>query len=292
MGRTPHVTSESRRFFERRPFGAISHIRLYRRISLLAVAGYLTACATSPLGRDQLILFPDDQVAQMGAAAYQELKSSTPVTKDSRAGRYVSCVADALTRASPEGHAVASGQWEVTVFADDQINAFALPGGKIGVYQGLLSVADGQDQLATVVAHEIAHVLSRHSNERISTQYATSTGLELASVMAGHSTPAKQTLFGLLGVGAQVGVLLPFGRKQESEADLVGLELMARAGFDPRQSVNLWQNMNAASGSGPPEFLSTHPSGEARIRSLQQHMPNVLPLAEQSRARGTRPDCR
>jgi predicted Zn-dependent protease len=201
-------------------------------------------------------------------------------------------VAEALTGALPDGTAFQPGEWEVTVFADDQINAFALPGGKIGVYQGLLSVAENQDQLATVVAHEIAHVLSRHSNERISTQYATSTGLELASILAGQATPAKQTLFGLLGVGAQVGVLLPFGRKQESEADLVGLELMARAGFDPRQSVDLWQNMNAASGSGPPEFLSTHPSGETRIRTLTQHMPTVLPLMERARASGNTPDCR
>lgn len=292
MGRIAPGMSKVRKLLEGMRPGAPSHLPVHLRISLLAVTACLTGCATSPLGRDQLILFPDDQVAQMGVTAYQELQSSTPVTRDSGASRYVGCVANALTRALPEGSAMQSGQWEVTVFADDQINAFALPGGKIGVYQGLLSVAEDQDQLATVVAHEIAHVLSRHSNERISTQYATSTGLELASVLAGQSTPAKQTLFGLLGVGAQVGVLLPFGRKQESEADLVGLELMARAGFDPRQSVNLWQNMNAASGSGPPEFLSTHPSGEARIHSLQQHMPNVLPLAEQSRARGTRPDCR
>jgi len=291
MGSTAHGTSKARKFLEQVRRGAVSRFRVHSRTSLLAAATCITACATSPLGRDQLILFPDDQVAQMGVTAYQELKRSTPVTKDSGASQYVSCVANALTRALPEGSAVQPGQWEVTVFADDQINAFALPGGKIGVYQGLLSVAENQDQLATVVAHEIAHVLSRHSNERISTQYATSTGLELASVLAGQSTPAKQTLFGLLGVGAQVGVLLPFGRKQESEADIVGLELMARAGFDPRQSVNLWENMNAASGSGPPEFLSTHPSGETRIRSLQQHLPNVLPLAEQARARGTRPDC-
>jgi predicted Zn-dependent protease len=263
-----------------------------RLIPLLALSAVLGACGTSPLGRDQLILFPDDQVAEMGVTAYRELKSSTPVTKDSDASRYVSCVAEALTGALPEGTAFQPGEWEVTVFADDQINAFALPGGKIGVYQGLLSVAENQDQLATVVAHEIAHVLSRHSNERISTQYATSTGLELASVLAGQATPAKQTLFGLLGVGAQVGVLLPFGRKQESEADLVGLELMARAGFDPRQSVDLWQNMNAASGSGPPEFLSTHPSGETRIRTLTQHMPTVLPMVERARASGNTPGCR
>jgi predicted Zn-dependent protease len=286
MGRTIHQTLR----ISAAGLRAVTSRRFRLCIWLPGVA--VTACATSPLGRDQLILFPDDQVAQMGATAYKELKSSTPVTRDSDASRYVSCVAAALTSALPDDPPTGQGQWEVTVFAEDQINAFALPGGKIGVYQGLLSVAENQHQLATVIGHEIAHVVSRHSNERISTQYATSTGLELASVLAGQSTPAKQTLFGLLGVGAQVGVLLPFGRKQETEADLVGLELMARAGFDPRQSVNLWQNMNAASGSAPPEFLSTHPSGETRIRSLQQSLPGVLPIAEQVQARGTRPDCR
>lgn len=255
----------------------------------------VSACSTSPLGRDQLILFPDDQIAQMGVTAYQELKDNTPLTKSREVNSYVECVADEITRtltpAAASASDAATQQWEVSVFADDQVNAFALPGGKIGVYQGLLSVAENQHQLATVVAHEVAHVLSRHSNERISTQYATSTGLELASVVAGQNTPVKQTLLGLLGVGAQVGILLPFSRSQESEADIVGLELMARAGFDPRQSVDLWQNMIAASGGAPPEFLSTHPSGETRIRALQEAMPQVLPLAEQARAGGKRPDC-
>jgi predicted Zn-dependent protease len=291
MGRMATEANKAQTLPERAHSGYANPFRFRRRLILFAAAATLTACATSPTGRDQLILFPDDQVAQMGVTAYQELKNSTPVTRDSSASQYVGCVANALTGALPGGSAIQPEQWEVTVFADDQINAFALPGGKIGVYQGLLAVAENQDQLATVVAHEIAHVLSRHSNERISTQYATSTGLELASVLAGQSTPAKQTLFGLLGVGAQVGVLLPFGRRQESEADIVGLELMARAGFDPGQSVDLWRNMNAAGGGGPPEFLSTHPSGETRIRTLQRHIPDVLPLAEQARAGGSRPDC-
>jgi len=253
---------------------------------------FLGACATSPLGRDQLILFPDEQVAQMGITAFQELKQNTPLSRDSDVNSYVSCVANALTGVLDQDQASQPQQWEVSVFANEQVNAFALPGGKIGVYEGLLSVAENQDQLATVVAHEIAHVLARHSNERISTQYVTSTGLELASVLAGQNTPAKQTLFGLLGLGAQVGVLLPFSRKQETEADILGLELMARAGFDPEQSVQLWKNMTAASDGAPPEFLSTHPSGETRIRALQEYMTNVLPLAQQARSSGKRPDCR
>ena len=140
----------------------------------------------------------------MGITAFQELKQTTPLSRDSDVNSYVSCVANALTGVLDQDQASQPQQWEVSVFANEQINAFALPGGKIGVYEGLLSVAENQDQLATVVAHEIAHVLARHSNERISTQYVTSTGLELASVLAGQNTPAKQTLFGLLGLGAHM----------------------------------------------------------------------------------------
>jgi predicted Zn-dependent protease len=252
------------------------------------VGAALVACATSPLGRDQLILFPDDQIDQMGATAFQQLEANTPVNRNDAVTAYVDCVSRAVT-GSLEGEQ--GGAWEVRVFADDQVNAFALPGRKIGVYDGLLAVARNQHQLATVIAHEVAHVLARHSNERISTRFAASTGLDLLSAAAGEPTPAKQTLFGLLGLGTQVGVLLPFDRRQESEADLLGLQLMAEAGFDPRESVDLWRNMIAQGEGSPPEFLSTHPSGESRIEALQAHMPGALGIAEKAHGRGRRPDC-
>jgi predicted Zn-dependent protease len=240
------------------------------------------------LGREQLILFPDEQVDQMGAAAYQQLQASTPVNRNDAVNAYVECVADAITR-TLEGEE--GGPWEVRVFADDQVNAFALPGRKIGVYQGLLSVAENQHQLATVIAHEVAHVTAHHGNERISTQFAASAGLDLVSALAGEATPTKQLLLGLLGVGTQVGVLLPFGRTQESEADLVGLQLMAEAGFDPRESVDLWRNMIEKGGRSPPEFLSTHPSGESRIEALQAHMPEARERARAAHASGSDPNC-
>jgi predicted Zn-dependent protease len=183
------------------------------------------------------------------------------------------------------------GDWEVTVFEQDQVNAFALPGKKIGIYTGLLDVAKNQHQLATVVAHEVGHVLAQHGNERMSTQFATSTGLDLVAMLAGSETTTKRTALGLLGLGAQVGVLLPFSRAQETEADVMGLELMARAGFDPGESVDLWRNMIAESEGAPPEFLSTHPSGESRIDVLQRHLPEARNLAERARAAGRSPDC-
>lgn len=260
---------------------------IVRKLLLACTAALLTACVTSPLGRNQLQLFPAEQMDQMGIAAYQDMKKSTPVSSDSQKNRYVQCVTRAITDVMDTD----ANQWEVTVFDDESANAFALPGGKIGVHAGLLDVAKNQDQLATVIGHEIAHVLAEHANERVSTNFIASTGLQLAQVAAGQPTPAKQQLFSLLGLGAQVGVLLPFSRAQESEADLLGLDLMARAGFDPRASIPLWQNMSEAGGGKPPEFLSTHPSHNTRIGDLSQRLAEAMPLYEQAKRNGRRPNC-
>lgn len=228
-------------------------------------------------------------MAQMGVAAFAKQKEETPASKDAVANAYVACVARSIT-AAVQG-AYSNTKWEVVVFQSDAVNAFALPGGKIGVYTGLLKVAENQDQLAAVIGHEVAHVLASHSNERVSTAYATDTSVQLVSIAVGATTQSQQQLYGLLGMGAQVGVVLPFGRAQESEADLLGLDLMARAGFDPRQSVNLWQNMARAGGAASPEFLSTHPSNATRIQNLQGRLDVAMPLRDQARAAGRKPNC-
>jgi predicted Zn-dependent protease len=250
----------------------------------------LASCATSPTGRRQLQLFPDQEVAQMGALAFTNIKKDTPVSGDPAVNRYVQCVADHLIQVvpSPKG----GGHWEVTVFKEDKtVNAFALPGGHIGVYTGLLKAAKSQAQLAAVIGHEIGHVEAEHANERLSTAYATETGLQLVQALAGSATTTNQRLMSLLGLGAQVGIILPFSRVQESEADVLGLQYMARAGFDPRQSIQLWRNMMQEGGAQPPEFLSTHPSGPSRIRDLEQRMPEAMKMYEQARAQGRRPSC-
>jgi predicted Zn-dependent protease len=261
-----------------------------KTLAISLVALLLVGCATSPLGRNQLLLFPESEMAQMGAAAFQDIQSRQKVSSNSTTNNYVRCVADHIIRAMPGGD---PSQWEVKVFDDESANAFALPGRKIGVHTGLLTVAENQSQLATVIGHEIAHVLAKHSNERVSTSQITQAGLQLAQVATGADTPMKQQLFGLLGVGAQVGVLLPFGRAQEAEADLMGLDLMARAGFDPRESVRLWQNMQAKEGGGrPPEFLSTHPSSDRRISELGARMDQYLQVSNRARSEGRLPECR
>jgi predicted Zn-dependent protease len=261
-----------------------------KKLAFFFVVLLVAACATSPLGRNQLLLFPESEMAQMGAAAFRDIQSKQKVSRDSATNNYVTCVAEHIIRAMPGGD---PSQWEVKVFDDDSANAFALPGRKIGVHTGLLAVAENQSQLATVIGHEIAHVLAKHSNERVSTSQITQAGLQLAQVAAGADTAMKQQLFGLLGVGAQVGVLLPFGRAQEAEADLMGLDLMASAGFDPRESVRLWQNMKAKEGGArPPEFLSTHPSSDRRITEMNARMSQYMQISNRARTEGRSPECR
>jgi len=257
------------------------YIRIFVLIAGLAL---LVGCATSPTGRSQLVLMPESEINQMGLQAFTTIKKETKVDRSTVTNRYVQCVAKAITRE-------VGGNWEVVVFNDTDANAFALPGGKIGVYTGLLKVAENQDQLATVIGHEVAHVLAHHSNERVSQKFAVEQGLGLINAIANPQSGTGQTLMGLLGVGAQYGVLMPYSRIQESEADILGLDLMAKAGFDPRQSTRLWINMGRAGGGQPPAFLSTHPSHSTRISDLTGHMPVALQLQSRARQQGKRPAC-
>jgi len=272
--------------------------RLFATLALIAL---VYGCATSPLGRRQLLLFPESDMAVMGAQAFDQMKKQVPLSQSAATNDYVSCVARAIT-AALDG-AGSQRAWEVLVFEDDSANAFALPGSKIGVHTGLLEVAVDQSQLATVIGHEVAHVLSRHSNERVSTGTAAQLGMVAVqeALSANTSSAATQQAMALLGLGAQVGILLPYSRAQESEADIVGLDLMARAGFDPQASIQLWRNMarhakkkqSKAGGSGgpPPEFMSTHPSHGTRIADLEARVPESRKLYEAARAAGRRPCC-
>lgn len=246
----------------------------------------VVACSTTPTGRTQLTLFPPAEIDAMGDASYAQMKEETPVLAEGEVTEYVRCVARPLL-------AQVSGDWEITVFHQDQVNAFALPGNNIGIYTGLLGVAGNQHQLAAVIGHEIAHVLAEHANARMSTAFATQAGLDLLGAVSGsrESFLGRQVM-AALGVGAQVGIILPFTRGQETEADLIGLEMMADAGYDPREAVQLWRNMAAnAGGQQPPEFLSTHPASDTRIRRLEEAMPEALERYRRARDAGRRPAC-
>jgi predicted Zn-dependent protease len=258
---------------------------LKKILSPLIAVGLLTACVTSPTGRSQLIFLPESQIDQMGLQAFADLKKEKPISNNARYNQVASCIAQAITQ--PLG-----GSWEVVVFEDKTPNAFALPGNKIGIHTGMLTLVDTQDQLAAVIGHEIGHVLAKHSNERASQEMAVNQGMSMVQAVSQPQTALGQTAIGLLGVGAQYGILMPYSRTHESEADTIGVDLMAKAGFDPRQSINLWQKMEQVSqGQQPLEFMSTHPSHATRIQQLEQHMPQAMGLYQQAQASGRQPHC-
>ncbi len=258
------------------------------RTALIGLTVALVACATSPTGRQQFTFLPDAVVDQFGISAFNDIRRSTAEVSDGFVSAYVNCVADSVIRSMPQEERAVD--WQVVVFADNSANAFAVPGGRIGVHEGLLDVAEDQHQLATVIGHEIAHVLARHANERMSTSLATQTGLQVVSEAMANSS-SRGMIISALGIGAQYGLLLPYNRAREAEADVMGLTLMARAGFDPRASTVLWQNMAADGGSSRPEFASTHPSHSTRIAGLNHRLPEVMPIYRDAQARGKRPDC-
>ena len=267
-----------------------------RRFALLWVLPLLVvaACSTTMTGRKQLTLFNDAKMNELGVAAFTDIKSEGKVDKDADVNAYVGCVASSILAVVPKGGAApADGKWEVVVFEDDSPNAFALPGGKIGVHTGMLTVATTAGQLAAVIGHEVGHVLLRHGNERLSQNAVAQSAVEASSVAMGSMKPeARNAVVGGLGVGAQYGVLLPFSRKHENEADVVGQRFMAEAGFNPTEAVKLWQKMQSLSeGKEPPQWMSTHPANETRIENLKANLPETKELYRAARAAGKRPEC-
>ncbi|MCW7492149.1 M48 family metallopeptidase [Leptospira sp. 2 VSF19] len=256
---------------------------MIRKLVFFLALTFLNQCSTSPTGRKQIILVNDAEMNEMGIVAFSEMKTKTPIDSATTSNQYVNCIVSAELAVTTDTTGVDS--WEVVVFRDNTPNAFALPGGKIGVYTGMFFVAKNKDQLAAVIGHEIGHVIARHGNERVSQNQLAGGSVKILESLG------KPTVAGALGLGAKFGVLLPFSREHESEADLIGLEIMAKSGFDPRQSVELWKNMSALGGSKTNELLSTHPSDATRMKNLNAAMPNALVLWEKAKAEGKRPNC-
>jgi predicted Zn-dependent protease len=236
-----------------------------------------------------LALFPEAALETQASALYEKMRNEQTVSKDGDRTNFVLCVSNAITNALPASFPT---RWQVTLFDDDSANAFALPGGKIGVHTGLLDVAENQDQLATVIGHEVAHVLEHHANARASNQLAAGMAITFGAVALGETQEEQRALAQVFGLGAQFGALMPFSRSHESDADLLGLDLMADAGFDPRESVDLWQNMAAASQGQPVEWLSTHPSHGTRIANLTNRMPRAMARYQRAQQAGRRPYCK
>lgn len=274
-------------------------MRLRQTRSLLlaaAVAVAISACATttSPTGRTQVVGgVSQQQLDQMGEQAFAEMKAQKAQTNDSRQRAYATCVVNAIVRELPSAWQQRY-RWESAVFVDNNPNAFALPGGNVGLYTGIFTVARNQDQLAGVISHEIGHVIANHHNERITRQLGAQGALQVAGAILGSRYGQGIGNAAMQGgsILAQTGFLLPGSRVQESEADVVGQQLMARAGFDPRASVGLWENMIKASGGNrSPEWLSTHPDPQARLAEMNQRATTLMPEYERARAAGKRPNC-
>ena len=243
---------------------------------------YASHQETVPLtGRSHLVDMTREQEMALGLQAYQEILSRSRVISEGQIVELTRTIGRRLAQAAAD---VDPGfEWEFNVIESPQANAFALPGGKTAVYTGLLSVAENHSGLAVVMGHEMAHAIARHGAERMAHQTLVRIGTMAAGVALGdmdHDT--RKMVMSALGVGAHYGVLLPFSREHESEADYMGLVYMARACFDPTEAPRLWERMAEASqGKQPAEFMSTHPSHETRIKQFQEWMPEALALRQQ-----------
>lgn len=244
------------------------------------------ACATVPLTeRKGLHLIPESELVSLSFQQYGELLKKSKLSKDQGKVQMVREIGQRIAKASEDvlkGYGMESEiknyQWEFNLIEDDKtINAFCMPGGKVGVYTGILPVAQNENGLAVVMSHEVAHAIAKHGNERVSQGLlAQLGGVALSVALSNHPGTTQQIFMAAYGMGANVGVLLPYSRLHESEADRIGLILMAKAGYDPREAVPFWQRMNEKGGSRPPEFLSTHPAPDTRIKQIQELIPEAM----------------
>lgn len=249
-------------------------LRASRFIPLLLAVGIVAACATAPVtGRQQFILVSDSQATELGAQAYQQILAQRRVVRGTPQSRMVEEVGRDIAGVVDQPY-----DWQFNLLQDSTPNAFALPGGKVGVHTGLFKVVNSPDQLAAVLAHEVAHVTARHSAERMSRELAIGAGL------MGISVATSPGAADVVAQAATLGVVLPFSRTQELEADEIGLIYMAMAGYDPRAAIEVWQNFERLDSARPPEFLSTHPSPPNRIERLQALMPQALEIYQQRRS--------
>jgi len=251
---------------------------------LLAGMLLVLGCATVPVTeRKQLTLIPNSQLVQMSFQSYQEVLAESKLSTDPQQVESVRQVGQRLARATEEylhskGLSTEGYAWEFNLIQEDEtINAWAMPGGKVAVYTGILPITQDQNGLAVVMSHEIAHVIARHGNERMTQGLLVDLGgLALSEALQKQPEQTRGLFMASYGVGTQLGALLPYSRLHESEADRIGLTIMAMAGYDPREAIPFWQRMNAGGGSRPPEFLSTHPAPASRIANIEKHLPEAL----------------
>ncbi len=251
-------------------------------ISVLALL--FQACGSVPiLGRKQLLLVPEQEVLALSFQQYQDFMSNAPVERNTnnarmveRVGRRIATAVETFYINNGYESELKNFSWEFNLVKSGDVNAFCMPGGKIVVYEGLLPITRDEAGLAIVVGHEIAHAVAKHANERISQQMALQYGGQIAGGLLGDNAAAQQISGLVFGLGGQLGVMLPYSRKHEYEADELGIIFMAMAGYDPRGAVDFWTRMSQAGGNNTAEFMSTHPSDQNRIAKIQEKMPEAL----------------
>src|SRR5215831_9215704 len=256
-------------------------------LALCSVATLLAACESAPVsGRSQMMLVSESEERQMGLQAYREVLSKEPLSYDAETNAMVEKVgrriAAAAERPPNDLWRAPRFRWEFKTVDKNEPNAFCLPGGKVVVYTGVLPITQTEAGLAVVIGHEVAHAIARHGAERMSDQIVTqvgaaAAGVALAATIGGNSRTYMPAMMAAVGAGATVGFILPMSRTQESEADRIGLILMALAGYDPREAITVWERMHAASTSPrTPEWLSTHPADTTRLADIRRWLPEAM----------------
>jgi len=250
----------------------------YRYNAILLPALLLGACA--------LPIATESELDSESGKQFQEMRAQIPASTDVGLRSYINCVSAAIIAQLEKPYS--DEDWDIEVFDSEDINAFAMPGGRIGIFTGLMDVAENQDQLAAVIGHEVAHVTLQHALQRVNREATTRVGVIAGTAVLGGGAGVGD----VVAMGAQIGLSLPFSRSNETEADTVGLKYMAAAGFNPSESIQLWKNMGRKNKLGPPQWLSTHPSGDSRIQDLIRQLPDALTLYNSAQAAGKKPDCR
>ena len=253
---------------------------------LVLTAIFFMGCATVPLtGRKQLSLVPESQVAQMSVDSYKDLISKSELSKDQasiemvqRVGKRIAAAAEKFLVNNGLESDIKNYNWEFNLIKDSQtVNAFCMPGGKVAVYTGILPLTKNEDGLAVVLGHEVAHAIAKHGGERMSQLLLTQLGgVALSEAIKTKGEQTQQLMLMAYGVGSQYGVLLPYSRSHEYEADQIGLVFMAMAGYNPETAVGFWERMSLLGGQKPPEFMSTHPADENRIAKIKSEIPQAL----------------
>lgn len=267
-------------------------------LALSFVIWLLPSCSTVPLtGRSQLNMIPNSEMLQMSFAQYNDFLQKNRISSNSEQTAVIRRIGQRIQKSVEEymsqnglGNSLKNFAWEFNLVEDKQINAWCMPGGKVVVYTGIMPVCQNEDGLAVVMGHEIAHAIAEHGNERMSQALLQQLGgVALAVALSQKSSQTQALWMAVYGMGSQVGMLLPFSRQQESEADKIGLVFAAMAGYNPSEAPKFWQRMAAATGGGStPEFLSTHPAPENRIKNLNAMLPQVMPYYENSKYRNVK----